>query len=607
LPTEIQTKWLDRINSAKKLKGEWTDRFKVPMLRAYFAGEQNPGYPAEEWITVNKIYSHLMAQLPMLYSMDPYFYVKLKKSYSVDPNEIAQWEAKGKKRAAMLNYYKSELKLKEHARLGIQDAHFAFGVIKTRRASDSEEHPHAGEPIKGENDKPLIDEATGEVMVYPDEKPVNERYEVDRIHPDDILFLEGSGPLEKSWTGIAQYLCMTKEEALDDNRFNKKLIRQMKGRSKDSGAKDTGAGLVYSVMSMVRGKKDDEVYLDFYEIYDLKKREWLIIADGAEDLVMKAKPCPPGVDKHPYSFLRFTLLDNSPYPIPPVFPMLDPQKEYNLARSRLMTHRKRFNRKYEIDVNKLENADVELDKLESGEDGTMIRVIAPGAVTPIQDAPLDQQSYTEIGLLNNDMTELSGTPDNARSIASSDSATEASLLDKRLEVREGDRMSMVVDWITEAAKKLDQLFQAHIDRDEAVKVLGIQGETWEMIKQSDYQEINGEYEYSVNTGASQPRLPDIERSQWITFLKEVVIPFPHILTAPNFMKRMAEMFHIEDEAALEEMRQMGLKILSGMMPMPGGGGGQGGGDGSNPVAKIIGAAMGPMGGNANGGGAPTVQ
>lgn len=605
MATELQTKWADRIARAQKARADWGSQFKVETLRAYFEGrQQDAGVPANEWITINKVYSHLMAQLPMLYSVDPYFYVKLKKSYSVDPQEIAQWEARGKKRQAMLNYYKGELKLKDHARLAILDAHFEYGVLKIRRASDSEEHPHAGEPIIGEDNKPLIDEETGEPLLYPERKPVNERYELDRIHPNDMLWGEDSGPLEKSWDWLGQRICMSKAEALEDHRFSKSAIRKIKGKTKDSNDPQRPKTLVERFTTPKN--KEEEEYIDFYEIYDLKKREWLMYADGAEDLVVKPKACPAGVEKHPYAILRFTLRDASPYPIPPTFNMLDPQREYNLSRSRVLTHRKRFNRKYEVDVNKLEDADAEISKLETGDDGAVVRVIAPGAVNAIQDAPLDQQTYQELALLNNDMVEMSGTPDNARSVASADSATEASLLDKRLEIREGDRMSMVVDWITEAAGKLDQLIQYHIDKDEAVKVMGVQGEAWEMIKQTDYEEINGEYEYSVNTGASQPRLPDIERSQWIAFLSQVVIPMPHILTAPNVMKRMAEMFHIEDEAALEELRQLGLKIMSGMMPMPGGGG-QGGGDGNDPIPKVIGAAMGAMGGNVNGGGAPTVQ
>lgn len=599
MPTELQKKWSGRIARAVKVRDEWASQFKIKMLRDYFEGKQNPGVPEIEWITINKIYSHMMAQLPMLYSMDPYFYVKLKKSYSVDPENIAKWEAKGKTRSAMLNYLKVELELKAHARLAILDAHFQYGVLKLRRASDSEEHPHAGEPILDDNGKPLVDEDSGEPMVYPDNKPVNERYELDRIHPDDMLWGEDSGPLQKSWPWVGQKICMSKAEALEDQRFSRKAINSIHGRSKNADEPQRAVSLVERFTSP---KKDaDEEYIDFYEIYDLKKREWLMHADGAEDLVVKPKSCPKGVEKHPYAFLRFTLRDASPYPIPPVFNMLDPQKEYNLARSRILTHRKRFNRKYEVDVNKLENPDNEISKLEAGDDGTIIRVMAPGAVTPILDAPLDQQTYTEIALLNNDMTELSGTPDNARSIASADSATEASLLDKRLEIREGDRMSMVVDWITEAAKKLDQLVQQHIDRDEAVRITGPQGENWVNVLESDYEAIEGEYEYSVNVGASQPRLPDIERAQWIAFLSQVVIPMPHILTAPNVMKRMAEMFHIEDEAAVEELRQLGLKIMNGQMPMPGG---QGGGPSDNPVAAIMGAAGGAGGGNVNGGGAP---
>jgi hypothetical protein len=100
-------------------------------------------------------------------------------------------------------------------------------------------------------------------------------------------------------------------------------------------------------------------------------------------------------------------------------------------------------------------------------------------------------------------------------------------------------------------------------------------------------------------------LPDIERAQWIAFLSQVVIPFPHILTAPSFMNRVAEMFHIEDEAALAELAHIGSQIISGAMPMPGGG--QGGGASDNPVAAIMGAALGPQGGNTNGGGSPMIH
>lgn len=601
MPSDLQKTWDERITRAKDVRKKWADEFKVQMGRDYFEGRQNPGYPEEEWITVNKIYSHLSAQLPTLYSVDPYFYVKLKKSYQCDPTKIAEMEAKGRVRQAMLNYLKGELQLKEKARMGILDAHFEYGILKVRRAAETKEHPHAGEPIKDEEGNELKDE-NGQPLVYPDTVPINERYELCRIHPCDFLFDEDAGPLEDTWSWLAHHRVMSKAEALEDPTFDRKAVKSAKGRERSDGEKKERSGILTRFMSGIENK-DDKLFLDVWEVYDIKRREMLTYCEDADDLFVDPRSLPPGIEKHPFSVLRFTMRDKSPYPIPPVSPALDPQKEYSLSRSRKVTHRKRFNRKYEVVTAKLVDPDQDMSKLESGADGTLIAVNAPGAVNPIQDAPLDQQDMIELQMLNNDMIEIFGSPGSARGVADSDSATEASILDKRLEVREGDRLSMVVDWVLGIARKLDQLVQYHIDRDEAVRITGPQGEFWQIIKEQDYQKIDGEFEYGVNLGASQPRLPDIERSQWIAFMSQVVIPFPHILTAPSVMKRMAEMFHIEDDAALEEFRQMGLKIMQGAMPMPGG---QGGGPSDNPVAAIMGAAMGPMGGNTNGGGAPTV-
>lgn len=618
MASDLHRTWEERIARAKKKRERWETEFRTKLGRAYFEGKQNPGVPENEWITVNKIYSHLQAQLPMLYSMDPYFYVKLEKWHSQltteglsaiqqgkEPPEITAANAKGKGRQGMLNYLKKELKLKEKARMGIQDAHFEFGVLKVRRASNLEKDVRAGKPILGEDGKPMKDPDSGEVMKYPDVKPVNERYEWTRVHPCDFLFDEDAGPLEDSWSWLAHHRSESKAEALENPVYDKKAVRSAKGkeRAKDQdGKKPEPSGLITKIFSKTRNR-DEDIFLDIWEIYDLKRDEWLTFCEDADDLFVDPARTPRGIEKHPFSILRFTLLDNSPYPLPPVSPALDPQKEFCLSRSRLLTHRKRFNRKYEVVTNKLVDADSALAKIESGEDGTCIEVQALGAVNPISDAALDQTNLQELAMLNNDMVEIFGTPSQARGVADSDSATEASILDKRLEVREGDRLSMVVDWITESARKLDQLVQCYMDKDEAVKVTGPQGEFWQVIRESDYEEINGEYAYGVNLGASQPRLPEIERSQWIAFLSQVVTPFPHILTSPSMMKRMAEMFHIEDEAAIEELRQIGLKIMQGVMPMPGGGGG---GPSDNPVAAVLGAAMGPMGGNANGGGAPTV-
>jgi len=296
--------------------------------------------------------------------------------------------------------------------------------------------------------------------------------------------------------------------------------------------------------------------------------------------------------------------------MPPISQLLDAQKATNDIRTKMVIHRKRFNRKYVLSRQFFSDPDDAASKLTYGEDGTVL-ITETGdsrmAVSAIQDAQLDQQTYLEIAALNGDLVETLSTSGESRGLPEADSATQAALIDKRLEVREGDMLSQVVDWVTDIARKLDQLVQAHITEDEAVRITGPQGEFWELVKPTDYQEIEGEFEYSVNVGAMLPRLPQIERSQWLAFL-QILQGFPHLMTNKRLMMHMAELHHIEDEGMIEEFMRLGQQILSGQVPMPGGGGGsQAGVPEDNAITKVLGAAAGSQGGITNGGGAESAQ
>jgi len=586
---DLQKLWEERINRAKKYREEeWEKPFRVKLSRDYFAGKQNPGWPADEWLTINKIYSHLMAELPSLYSVDPYFYVKTKRSFNPDPATIAQFEERGKIRQAYLNYLKTELELKEKSRLCIQDAHFAYGVMKVHYYVEEKENPDAGNQMEDDEGNKLTGE-NGEPLNEPDYVPINERYCVSRVHPDDFLTSDDSGPLDDKWPWVAERIRMTKAEAQEDKRISQDILKTIQPSEKQDGDKP--------VFANEAKPKEDELYT-FWEIYDLKTNKWLMLAENADSLMKEPDSLPAGVEDHPYSILRFTLQDKTFYPIPPVSQMIDPQKEYCMARSRYMTHRKRFNRKYEVFMSGLADEN-EVDKLESGEDGTIIRKQTQGpVVTPIQDAVLDQNGWAEIQALNNDIVEVSGQSGEARGIADSNSATQADILEKRLNIREGDRLSLVSEFILDIAKKIDQLVQANISKDEAIRITGPQGEFWQLVKQTDYEEIEGDFEYSINIGATSPQLPQLERAQWIAFMT-LIQNFPQLLTSKHFMMRMAEMHNIDDEVLVDELVQLGQKMMSGQMPMPGQ---QGATQGEQPGAGVAGAALGALGGLFNGGG-----
>ena len=50
MATELQKKWEERIEAAKKVRDEWKDQFEVQRGIDYFEGKSNPGFPASEWI-----------------------------------------------------------------------------------------------------------------------------------------------------------------------------------------------------------------------------------------------------------------------------------------------------------------------------------------------------------------------------------------------------------------------------------------------------------------------------------------------------------------------------------------------------------------------------
>jgi hypothetical protein len=89
---------------------------------------------------------------------------------------------------------------------------FAYGVIKVHYYSEEAENPDYGKVLRGDDNKTLKGN-DGESLKEPKYIPINERYCLSRVHPDDFLFGEDSGPLEDKWPWIAEHVRMTKEEA----------------------------------------------------------------------------------------------------------------------------------------------------------------------------------------------------------------------------------------------------------------------------------------------------------------------------------------------------------------------------------------------------------
>lgn len=599
--------WLEKIQRAVEVKQKWRDQFRVMLGYEYWEGRQRPSnVPEAEWITINLIYSNLIAMLPTLYNMNPYFYIKLKRSYIPNPLLIALYEKRGKIRQSMINYLKEELKLKPKTRLSILDAIFQFGVMKVHHEAEMVENPDKGKPIIDEETQgPMVDEK-GNALIEPESIPASEAYRITRIHPDDFVVDEDAGPLNEDVTWKAQRIKKKLTEVKEDKRYKASVRGKLKATEiSDELQKQREQRKKGSVYTSTDKKEEPDTCV-LWEVYHLKNKvwitdengkrkkrgQWMVVAEGNDDFLLDWESIPKGIEDDPFSDLRFTFRDDSWYPIPPVSMWLDPQKNYCELRSKMTTHRKRFNRKYVLQKGLIDEQDA--PKLETGDDGTIVWATqgydARGAVYPIQDAPLDQSHIQEVGLLRDENTLLALGPNQRQSGRGVESATEADIIEQRLRIQEGDWMGLVIDFVREIAAKLDQNVQAHITKDQAVKVSGPQGDFWELVRTDDYEAIEGEYEYSVNVGATTPRLPEIERAQWIAFLN-LIASAPQLALSKRLLKHQAELHHIDDEVLIDEIHQIAVQMMSGAMPMPGTQGsvpGQGG----LPGTATLGSAMG---------------
>lgn len=584
--------WNTKIRRAKDVKGEWRKRFRIALAYEYWEGAQRPpGINENEWITINMIYSNLRAELPSLYQADPYFYVKLKKARIIDAAMIEDMETRARVRQSMINYLKGELNLKNKARLSIFDAEIQYGVIKVHYHADMVKNPDAGKPMTTEIEGKEV-ELVG--LVEPDLIPANEAYKITRIHPDDFLVDEDAGPIypdDCKWR--AQRLKMPLEDVKNDRNYEAAARKVVKATElSDEAQKAREARKKGGLASSTDDVEPDTVIL--WEIYDLKNKQWLTLAEGCDEFMKKPGPLPPGTEGDPFVDLRFVARDDSWYPLPPVSQLLDSQREYCEARSKRMVHRKRFNRKYVLNNLAFDDPERAATDLENGEDGTIIRAnqAANIAVQAIQDAPLDQQEALEYNYLRQDFQDLAVGPNQRGSTQGVDSATEAGILEKRAVIQEGDKLGLVMDFLINIARKVDQLVQAHLTEDQAVKVAGPTGEmVWQTIRAADYGSIAGEYEYSVNVGAETPQLPEIERAQFNAVL-QLFANAPQLLLSRSLTKQVLEMHHIYNEQILEELISIGQQMVSGQIPMPGQQGSQPGVPTQNPATTGAGAAAG---------------
>ena len=599
---DLTKHWKVQIERAEKAKKDWREYYRVEECYKYYLGDQRPGnYVEEDWFTLNLVYSNARAQIPSLYFKDPYFFVRVKRSFTPDLQAAAQMDDNMQVREGVLNYLGKENNLVAIGQLCILDAFMQFGCIKARYVPDFELNPDAGKPKKGEDGEVLRDE-TGANLLEPETNLVGEKFVWERVNPNNLL-VDGNAGCEK-----AAWVAQRCWDYLDNVRKNPKFRNTGEDNlSADALVSDFDADnskKTDGFLSKLGGKSaprtikdapDSEKIVTYYEIYDLERNKMWVIAEKGEKPLMEMDT-PPGIEGHPFSFLRFNSNpgmkgEESWYPIPEVFNQLGPQKEYNLACNDVAIHRKRYKRKYGMAEGDLD--DEEMDKFEDPVDGAVIKFNTPmwqQTFAPIQDAALDSAVMFDRVHLRMDFDDIAGTSPQQVGNASSDTATEAEILERRLQIRESDKQFLIRRFLVDTARKMHQLLESNLTTEGAVRVVGPRGTAWIPYGPTDFDKIPAEIEFDIDVASMSPRNNMVERAQWMQFIT-TVLQAPQVFAEPEVLKWWAEKFDIREEEKLHKLSQA-LQQFAQMQMMQGSGGNVGGGSAPTSMGNVLSGAGG---------------
>jgi hypothetical protein len=362
-------------------------------------------------------------------------------------------------------------------------------------------------------------------IVYDDDITEESPY-IKRIDPRLFLFdpLSPEYNLETSrW--CAEIFFQPIADILSNNEYEESVIADIKsGKYKIQ----TRENIFNDKYSETFNTWDDSTYCPeselgiLFEVWDRKFNQVLTFAAGVkEPLKIKDNPYLYLKGEFPYKKMDYIPLPNEPYGVGIPYFMKHQQHELNRHRTAAFQHRRRFNRKYAVVKNAVDEA--ELSKLEDGPDGTIVMVGAQGAIDPIQDAPLSVDYERIEGNIKQDIYELTGSDSLFRggNLPSRTTGTEVQTRSGIFSLKLDDRVKGIDDFIKSVGRQVLAHIKDNYITEKVVRIVGMQGMYW--VKYNP-QDIQDEVDIDVSTAAASKVDPQMDRAQRIQVLQTLMNP-----------------------------------------------------------------------------------
>lgn len=305
-----------------------------------------------------------------------------------------------------------------------------------------------------------------------------------------------------------------------------------------------------------------------WQLWDAKKREVLYMVDGFHKLIGKVN-YPRYIQTFPYSVSKLHEVPGEFWPVSEISQVRPLAKAYNEMMTMQLTHARRYTRWYiaKEGMFSTNNKNIARDN-EDGRVAEYRKGFNVADFLPVQDAPLDPMVYRLTNKFVDDFSEVMGSSPEARSVADSETATQAAIVENRTTSRDNDKRAQIACALKHHAKVMMDMIQATMDRSIAVEIRGSEGEYFERVVTQ--AQIQGDFDVQIDLKDLEPHDSMTERRD----LNEILqILGPVAFAAPSFGRRFWSARRVYDPQLARELQQLGEMMLQSQA---GGGGQQGG-------------------------------
>ena len=582
-PDKAVKLWMKRVRAAEKSREEWEDKYEVIRCRNYWAGFQrdDDGPPEDRKATVNRILPTLRTRIPSLYFYYPFARVNASPAKADTQGQTVDEKARLLQDTTNSLLRDPRCGLLEETLICLKEAHWAFGCIEVGYSADFIDNPalkEAAPPLKEDKDTEGV--ASYKKIIQ------DEWFWVRRIPPRQIVVSvpESTQVNQNDWIGYWEY----------------QNVEDVKKAPAYSGTKD----LKGSTSEERREQSDTDTAaqdVKLYKIWDQRTKTRYVLAEGHDKCLLKQP-----YERLPLFFLRFEVEPDRFRPIPPIYGWLGAQDEYNDSREFLRLQRKtRVPRYTVVEEGVLPE---EMQKFENNEPNVWIKRrqnTTGDVISPVLQPNMSDSALQSLTLSRQEFDEVTGIGAEARQMASSDTATQAAIMNQRQNITDSFDRSLVAKWLGEIARELmllaiDKMTLPRwitLNVDPFSPVAGPEAMSvamqYQQITLQNLQDADDDlrWDVSVDIESLSPVSEQEKQAQWMQMLVVLGNPAiaPLLALSPELLKRTLDLNGIKsakDQAAIGQALAAQAQMQVAMAQAQGGGAG---------VAPMPGAPAGPGG------------